>query len=370
MHITGRKRLMALVTMGSLLVAGRALAVFPDITNFENDADSYTPAGGGVNDPTLSGSPPDGWHDSRNDGAGVIEEVPSGFGGITTSVGGGANYGIVYPEIPEAPNVYSTYAYPGYSFDPLPNNSWSYQADVYTSSSAVGNHNGVPDFWWTNAVNNIDGSGYLTETGFTGEVLGNGNWRFTTTKGGLPYVDLAPNSWYTLEVSYDTSAAQLASTLNIYNQSKTALLYTHTLTTMFPEDNAPQSAQVGGPRYTWFTYFDDNLHELAVDNVGIAAPLSVVATGVPGDLDANGAFDEADKSTFAAVLSNLSATQNTVSMGDVNGDGVVNYFDVSAFSTLAPSGGVSASAVPEPSTFVLAVAGLVGLGLSVRRRAG
>src|SRR5204863_9376332 len=119
------------------------------------------------------------------------------------------------------------------------------------------------------------GSGYLTETGFTGEVLPNGQWRFTTTKGGQPAVDLAANSWYTLEVSYDTSQPQLSGLLKIYNQAQTAVLYSYSLATLFPEDTPPQSADVGGPLYSWFTYFDDNLKHLAIDNVGVDSPLAL-----------------------------------------------------------------------------------------------
>ncbi len=67
----------------------------------------------------------------------------------------------------------------------------------------------------------------------------------------------------------------------------------------------------------------------------------------------------------------LSATQNTVSMGDVNGDGAVDYFDIAAFHALDAGGAANAvgSAVPEPSTMALAVVGLLGLLTVIRRRA-
>src|SRR5213079_1524328 len=97
-------------------------------------------------------------------------------------------------------------------------------------------------------------------------VLPNGQWRFTTTKGGQPSVDLAANSWYTMEVSFDTSQTQLAGNLTIYNQAHTAVLYSTSLTPLFPENTPPLSADMGGPRYSWFTYFNNNMTHLAVDN--------------------------------------------------------------------------------------------------------
>src|SRR5438105_538921 len=131
MYVVRRRVLTAVVALGFLWGAPRAWAVFPDIETFENDTDSYTPPTDPVNDPNLSGSPPAGWHDMRaGGGAGVIEEVPSGFLGINTSPGGGANYGMVYAANPAAPPVYTDgpHGHPAASNTPLPQ-SWSYQAD-------------------------------------------------------------------------------------------------------------------------------------------------------------------------------------------------------------------------------------------------
>ena len=374
MQVKSWNRFAALALAALLLMGARSWAAVPDIETFENDTDAYTPGSDPVNEPT-SGSAPGSWKDQRNGGAGIIEEVPSGHLGIPTSAGGGSSYGIIYPANPTFELSYPTsnapHGFPSFSTEPL-GESWSYQADVYTDGSIVGNGNSVPDFWWTNAVNRIGADEYLTETGFTGEVQPNGEWRFTTTKGGLPSVDLAANTWYTLEVSYDTSGPLLSGSLNIYNQAHTALLYTHSLSPLFPENTPPASSELGGPRYSWFTYFEDNLDHLAVDNVGVGTPITLATSAVAGDMNANGVLDSADAEQFELALSNLSATQGTITMGDVNGDGAFNYFDIADFAALEGSGSSSgaslAAAVPEPSTLVLGIAGLIALAAVARRR--
>ena len=345
------------------------------IQDFESDTDSYEPNGQGANDPDLAGSPPaaGGWTDARNGGAGVIEEVASGFNGINTGSAGGSSYGAIYAAdwVPAPVYANGPSGFPSSSLTP-PAGAWSYQADIYTDPSVSGNQNGVPDFWWTSALNKNGVDEYLTETGITAEVRSNGEWRFTTTKGGLPSIDLAAGAWYTMEVEFQIVGDEVHGVHRIWNQAHTGLpLYEHTITELFL---SPTPEDVGGPRYSWFTYFDENLTQIAVDNVGVAEPIVAADSGIEGDLNADGLLTGADQSEFVNALSNSAA-----GLGDINGDGVLDNFDIPPFNSLiggnvggasgSASASVFAAAVPEPSTMILASAGLVGLLFARRRRA-
>ena len=77
-----------------------------------------------------------------------------------------------------------------------------------------------------------------------------------------------------------------------------------------------------------------------------------------GDADLNGTVNGADLNT---VLSNYNQTGMSWSQGDFNYDGIVNGADLNmVLSNYNQSVGVGA-AVPEPSTLLLAAAGLAGL---------
>jgi hypothetical protein len=192
-------------------------AVFPDVETFSHDVDFYTPSNRNpLNDFFLDGEVPPirGWEDIRNGGVGVVEEVPSGFQGIPASVGN--HFGILQFESGNGGS-----GNPARQQAPLAN-AWTYQVDLYTDGVyaptmgvGAGGHgngsNGVPDFWWTSAVQDNRGGAefgnYLTESGFTGEILQTGPgaprvWRMTTTAGGQPFIDLPINNWFTFELEY------------------------------------------------------------------------------------------------------------------------------------------------------------------------
>ena len=280
-----------------LYISAPVWAAFPEIESFDDDQDvnfnggtnwqpdddpNYNP----VLDPNLDGAPPQlyEWRDIRADGSpGIIEEVANGFAGVSAPRGG-ANFGVVYFEGIEGPM-----GRPSYQQAPL-GVDWSFQMDLYTDPAygptfgvGGGGHlngsNGIPDFWWTNAVQDAFATPpftYLTESGFTGEILDDGSgpvWRLTTLEGLQPFFDAEVGAWYSLEVLFKDNGidGQVAAVHNIYNEDRTQLLYTHTLDHTFL--NQPSSS-LGGPLYTWFVY-PDNLPRLLVDNIGVDAPIEV-----------------------------------------------------------------------------------------------
>jgi hypothetical protein len=86
---------------------------------------------------------------------------------------------------------------------------------------------------------------------------------------------------------------------------------------------------------------------------------------LPGDADADGAVNGADLNT---VLSNYNQTGMDWLHGDFDGNGTVDGADLNVvLSNYNQSAGVAAAA-PEPSTLLLAAAGLAGLLAHVRRK--
>jgi hypothetical protein len=96
------------------------------------------------------------------------------------------------------------------------------------------------------------------------------------------------------------------------------------------------------------------------------------------DFNADGLHSTADVPPMLAALSDLNsykspdhvAAADLLSMGDVNGDGVLNNADLQALLTLLKSGGDSLAAVPEPGSMVLMALALPGLAFAVFRRRG
>lgn len=284
------------VTLGLVVLVclpGGLEAAFPDMQGFENDIDTWAPDDD-INyvwweDETLddTSAPPNGFHEIRNTGDdGIIEEVPSGWAGVTASHGD--NFGVVYPLF----TFSGLHSHPATQQAPL-SNAWSYQVDIYTDpaigSSAPGGtgsqgngSNGYPDFWWTNALNNPNGNvdglgGYQTETGMTAEVLDNGVdpkvWRFTTTTGGNPHFDAEVGKWYTMEVEFHDNNidGNMAATHRIWNQDHSQILYSYTLRDLFQGPFPVGST--GGPRYSWWAYLDQNMKRILIDDSGVDAPI-------------------------------------------------------------------------------------------------
>ena len=97
---------------------------------------------------------------------------------------------------------------------------------------------------------------------------------------------------------------------------------------------------------------------------------SVTPDKVPGDANNDGKVDGSDVTILAGNWQyGVTGTPNaTWSMGDFNGDGKVDGSDVTILAGNWQHGvNAAASAVPEPSTILLIVSAIAGLGL-VRRR--
>lgn len=88
--------------------------------------------------------------------------------------------------------------------------------------------------------------------------------------------------------------------------------------------------------------------------------LTVSGTALQGDLDLNGTVNSTDLGLLLSHYNNVNASF-AWSWGDVNGDHTVNSTDLglllSHYNQVSPA----TSTVPEPSTILLAVAGLIGL---------
>ena len=295
-------KLRNLTFLGAMSVAlflnARPALAIPDLTDFESDNDVTDHAGNGdptynpdpdpnydwMNDPLLNGDAPPGWYDIRTGGPGIIEEVSSGFSGVPAYNGNA--FGVIYPEFSNGTYRFQFDAQVSYEL-PL-----SFQVSIYTDpaygpsmgagAGGSGNgSNGTPDFWWTNALRNLSGdpgNNYLTETGFTGEILDNGIdspvWRFTTTSGGNPIIDLPVAEWFTLEVLYEDNGFGLVQAVhNVWSADHATKLYTYTMPAASMFLGPHLVASVGGPKYMWFTYFDQNLKRLLVDDAGIGPPI-------------------------------------------------------------------------------------------------
>ena len=395
-----RTGLAATALFGVLAIGSQAYAAFPEIEHFDNDTDTWTPGSDPNydfnNDPTLDGMWPKTAYDEegvpeaeeiefgeiRNGaGDGVIEEVPSGFAGITASHG--ANMGFV-----QLGGDGGVMGAPSRQIAPL-GTPFSFQVDIYTDPSIEPSHpgdqgNNNPDFWWTNAVgNNTDGD-YLTEGGLTGEILhpagGDKFWRFTTTilnqNDELPNVDIPLNTWITLETLYhENPGGKVGITYRIWNHAHDQVLYDYSLTPaqIFLE---PDWADMGGPHYSWFTLPEPNLKRLFVDNMGVAPPIEIEVDFVLGDMDGDGDLDNFDIQPFELALTDEALWESTYGLddaqdrGDIDNDGDLDNFDIQPFETLLTSGGLASAtaAVPEPSALALAALGLLGLVMARRRQ--
>jgi hypothetical protein len=101
--------------------------------------------------------------------------------------------------------------------------------------------------------------------------------------------------------------------------------------------------------------------------------ISVIDTNfLPGDFNRDGHVNVSDIAAMENALVNLSNYQSTngnmttsqlVSIGDLNGDGLVTNADLQALITLLANGGGSDSveAVPEPGALALFALGAVAL---------
>ena len=396
-------------------LSSSASAGYPEIESFDDDVDVYTPNPNPDYNPfgwseepdgdsSLDYGPPEGyaWRELRTGGggggnqggAGVIEEVPNGFAGVASPHGD--NFGVIYFEGANGPMGEPSFQRPKLE------ETWSFQCDVYTDPSyeptlgvGGGGHlngsNGIPEFWWTSAVQDVRGAGdygnYLTESGFTAEILQASVssprfWRFTTTEGGNPVVDIPVETWVTMETFYHADAAhpdKLGITNRLWSIDRTEMLYSHTLEyTVGGPDHVflePDYAWLGGPLYTWFVYPDANLRRLFVDEVGVGPQIELVPGFILGDMDNDGDVDNFDIQPFELALTDMAAWEAQYGLtdgalrGDIDGDNDFDNFDIQPFEGLLTGGApLAASAVPEPSTLLLLGIGLAGIAFGPLRR--
>ncbi|HEX2473834.1 MAG TPA: hypothetical protein VHK01_03750, partial [Lacipirellulaceae bacterium] len=96
---------------------------------------------------------------------------------------------------------------------------------------------------------------------------------------------------------------------------------------------------------------------------------------VPGDTDGDGVVEFSD---FEPIRANFRKTVASRSEGDLVSNGVVDFDDFRQWKTAFVGGGGSlagddigfTAAVPEPSAFVAALVGLLGIFLKTRIRHG
>jgi len=140
--------------------------------------------------------------------------------------------------------------------------------------------------------------------------------------------------------------------------------------------NGPTRAQRGG---SW----DDGPDVMAASGRGNGNPAGefdygfisgfrVAHVGI-GDMNGDGVVDNFDVAAFelaltdpAAYLALYPTLTNYAQHGDVNGDGQFNNFDAAAFEQLFTVG--QTVVVPEPGSFMLLALGAIGLLICARRR--
>jgi hypothetical protein len=112
---------------------------------------------------------------------------------------------------------------------------------------------------------------------------------------------------------------------------------------------------------------------------GLGEIFEIVPNLKPGDFNGDGHVDAADISAMEAALANLNGfqAQHNLSyaaietLGDLNGDRLVNNADLQSLLSMLKAGGGSTDPVPEPSGFVLIALEIVGLlALNSSRRGG
>ncbi len=277
----GTTRTLAAIAAAALTLAmgtkSYAQSPFGTTIGFETDADAFVPTNPSppFSAPGFPGALPGAafdFDDSRDTWVGLIEEVPTGCGGVTSH--SGAAHAVIYPG---ANDSYSTgYRDAPYSLNglsqtfPGAGNQWAWSIDLYAIPAI-----GTGSLWWTSAASDNTTGNYLTETGFN-ITPGGATWSFTLTAGGHPSISLPTGAWYHLEVVYDRSAANVQAYHRIYDSMRTTLLYE----VLIPSGSMflnPPSTMLGGPLYSWFTVWDNNAADrLYIDNLRSGVPNAAV----------------------------------------------------------------------------------------------
>ena len=154
----------------------------------------------------------------------------------------------------------------------------------------------LPDFWWTVGLSNKLTDKYLTESGFTVEVLDRGDgkrvWSITTTQPGNRVLEVPAGAWYSLELKFEDNGkdGHLRATQKIYDDHH-VVLYTVEQPSLFQN---PTTAELGEVRYSWFTNVEPNVtqlfiwhdwrEEVVADKVEITNVATLYPTKVDGSL--------------------------------------------------------------------------------------
>jgi len=219
----------------------------------------------------AGGIPPIDWNDIRNGWTGLIEEnqIPAGddptyppadpgSAGLTHSHGlhgGSPEYAVVQPLDGSGP-----YWSPA-TFD-ADCVELCFNVDNWADPVLPANFNSIPDFWWTTAIGGSIGGGYITESGFTVTVNGDGTWTYSTT-GGTPVATVPVGGWYELELCYVQGAdGDLDAIHTVYDPTGSFAYGSVTLTSLFL---LPPN-QLMTPSYSWFTNFESNVDVIFIDD--------------------------------------------------------------------------------------------------------
>ncbi len=111
--------------------------------------------------------------------------------------------------------------------------------------------------------------------------------------------------------------------------------------------------------------------ELVPQDIGGA----ITTTLTKGDLNRDGHINAADITAMMSALTDLNKyattnnrfTSDVAYVGDLDGDGTFTNLDLQFILSFIGGGGGTVAPVPEPATWLLAVGGLAGLILQVRR---
>ena len=234
-----------------------------------------------INEPDLGGLPPLTFNDLRNTWVGVIEENMSLVGDTAyPSPDPGADtpeYAVVQAEGGNGPFWSGLQAgYPNGQYDTI-----QYRVDTYADPVIAPDNNGIPEFWWSNAVYDAINGNYLTESGLTAFAEpDNLTWTYKTL-GGTPIATVPVGLWYQMQTTYVTTGPLIHAIQSLYDATGTVLLGSVTETNLFLN---PASADMGRPGYSWFTYFDQNVDVIFIDDFGVAAvpvpePASIALLG-------------------------------------------------------------------------------------------